>query len=173
MPKVIDLPTATSMSDSDYLIMEASGGGTKKITKANARGTVPISQGGTGQTGLITGTTVSDLITVNSSNATITGVLFAVWGKVITYRITWKNVNDISVPANGNITNIGIGTIVSGKRPAIAETAGWSNGDGAGGAWYRIQNTGAVSLGAVESTGAARTIAAGTEFNLCATYIIA
>lgn len=36
MPKVIDLPTATSMSDSDYLIMESSGGGTKKITRANA-----------------------------------------------------------------------------------------------------------------------------------------
>lgn len=36
MPKVIDLPTSTSMSDSDYLIMEASGGGTKKITRANA-----------------------------------------------------------------------------------------------------------------------------------------
>lgn len=38
MPKVIDLPTSTSMSDSDYLIMEASGGGTKKITKANVDG---------------------------------------------------------------------------------------------------------------------------------------
>lgn len=36
MPKVIDLPTSTSMTASDYLIMEASGGGTKKITKANA-----------------------------------------------------------------------------------------------------------------------------------------
>lgn len=36
MPKVIDLPTASSMNDSDYLIMEASGGGTKKITRANA-----------------------------------------------------------------------------------------------------------------------------------------
>lgn len=36
MPKVIDLPTATSMSGSDYLIMESSGGGTKKITRSNA-----------------------------------------------------------------------------------------------------------------------------------------
>ncbi len=36
MPKVIDLPTSTSMSDSDYLIMEASGSGTKKITRTNA-----------------------------------------------------------------------------------------------------------------------------------------
>lgn len=35
MPKVIDLPTATSMDNGDYIIMEESGGGTKKITKAN------------------------------------------------------------------------------------------------------------------------------------------
>lgn len=36
MPKVIDLPTATSMDDGDYLLMEESTGGTKKITKYNA-----------------------------------------------------------------------------------------------------------------------------------------
>lgn len=35
MPKVIDLPTATTMDDSDYLLMEESTGGTKKITRAN------------------------------------------------------------------------------------------------------------------------------------------
>lgn len=42
MPKVIDLPTATSMDDADYLIMEESGGGTKKITAANAVSTLGI-----------------------------------------------------------------------------------------------------------------------------------
>lgn len=36
MPKVIDLPTASSMDDTDYLLMEESSGGTKKITRANA-----------------------------------------------------------------------------------------------------------------------------------------
>lgn len=36
MPKVIDLPTATTMDGADYLIMEESTGGTKKITKSNA-----------------------------------------------------------------------------------------------------------------------------------------
>lgn len=36
MPKVIDLPTSTSMTNSDYLIMEESGGGTKKITAKNS-----------------------------------------------------------------------------------------------------------------------------------------
>lgn len=50
MPKVIDLPTSTSMSDSDYFIMEASGGGTKKITKDNALTPIKIAQGGTGGT---------------------------------------------------------------------------------------------------------------------------
>lgn len=38
MPKVIDLPTVTSITSSDYLIAEASGGGTKKITLKNAIG---------------------------------------------------------------------------------------------------------------------------------------
>ncbi len=36
MPHVINLPTATSMDDGDYLIMEESSGGTKKITRKNA-----------------------------------------------------------------------------------------------------------------------------------------
>ncbi len=36
MPKVIDLPTATQMDAGDYLLMEESTGGTKKITRANA-----------------------------------------------------------------------------------------------------------------------------------------
>lgn len=36
MPKVIDLPTATSMDNGDYLLMEESTGGTKKITLSNS-----------------------------------------------------------------------------------------------------------------------------------------
>lgn len=36
MPKVINLPIATQMDETDYLIMEESTGGTKKITRANA-----------------------------------------------------------------------------------------------------------------------------------------
>lgn len=36
MPKVFNLPTVTSMSNNDYLLMEGSSGGTKKITKNNA-----------------------------------------------------------------------------------------------------------------------------------------
>lgn len=35
MPKVIDLPTATSMDNADYLLMEESTGGTKKITRSS------------------------------------------------------------------------------------------------------------------------------------------
>lgn len=36
MPKVIDLPTVTTMDDGDYLIIEESTSGTKKITRQNA-----------------------------------------------------------------------------------------------------------------------------------------
>lgn len=35
MPKVIDLPTATTMDSGDYFVMEESTGGTKKITNNN------------------------------------------------------------------------------------------------------------------------------------------
>lgn len=48
MPKVIDLPTATTMDDGDYLLMEESTGGTKKITKSNALKNSYLSAGNSG-----------------------------------------------------------------------------------------------------------------------------
>lgn len=53
MPKVIDLPTSTSMSDSDYFVMEASGGGTKKITRANALSPIGTVVSGTDVTSIV------------------------------------------------------------------------------------------------------------------------
>lgn len=38
MPKVIDLPTTSAIDNGDYLIMEESTGGTKKITRSNMLG---------------------------------------------------------------------------------------------------------------------------------------
>lgn len=119
-----------------------------------------------------TNSTITSIITVNSDNATITKASYATYDKIAQLYLQWKNVNAISVPASGNITNITIGTLVSGKRPAIL-TGGWSNGDNAGAAWYNISTGGSITLGACESTGAARTIAAGTAFSCYATYILA
>lgn len=115
--------------------------------------------------------TVASIIAVDSSVATVTSAYAHVWGKVCQLVINWTNKTAITVPASGNISNVTIGTIAEGLRPAIL-TAAHSYGDSAGAAWYAITNQGAVQLGAVEGTGAARTIAAGTTFNLCAQFLL-
>ena len=116
--------------------------------------------------------TITDIISVNSSNATIVEAAYAQYGKIAQVRIIWTNKNALSVPASGNLTNVNIGTLVSGKRPKII-SVGSSHGDYAGPAWYYFNTSGAIALSAVESTGAARTIAADTTFQFYATYILA
>lgn len=115
--------------------------------------------------------TIANIITVNSDNATISSARYRQYGKVAQVQIDWKNVNAISVPASGNISNVQIGTLVSGKRPSTYSN-GTSAGDSAGQAWYNINLSGVISLGACEGTGAARTIAAGTTFNFYSTFIL-
>lgn len=113
----------------------------------------------------------ANVITGNSGVATITGATAYRWGKVCQLAITWKNDSAISVPASGNITDVTVGTLVEGLRPAIT-AGGQSNGDNAGAAWYYVNANGNVVLGAVEGTGEARTIAAGTTFNMYAQLIL-
>lgn len=115
--------------------------------------------------------TLASIINGNTANATITEAHHVTWGKVAQLYMAWKNVNAISVPANGNIANINIGTLVSGKRPK-AYSAAHSNGDNAGAAWYSVASNGDINLGALEATGASRTIAANTTFTLFMTYIL-
>lgn len=116
--------------------------------------------------------TVANIITPNSTNtASVRLIRFVKWGKMAQIYVAWSNKNAISVPPTGNIDNIEIGTFVSGKRPAIA-TVAISKGDVAGQAWYNIADTGILTLTAMEGTGTTRTIAAGTEFYISATYIL-
>ena len=112
----------------------------------------------------------SSIITASSA-ATIVTANYAQYGHVAQLYIAWKNKKAISVPASGNITNVQVGTIYSGKRPAIPSAA-HSYGDNAGAAWYYIGSDGNLQLGACEGTGKARTIAANSDFRLCTTYII-
>lgn len=146
----------------------------KALGLGSSTGALPITvaQGGTGQTAITKVTTISSVITVNTANATVTAAQYVQFGKIAQIYISWKNVNAITVPAGGNITNVGIGTLVSGKRPAIL-TGAWSHGDNGGAAWYNLGTSGSVALGACEATGTARTIAAGTVFTCFATYILA
>lgn len=116
-------------------------------------------------------TTIANVIEANASVATVTSVEMCKWGRMCMVTVNWKNESDISVPASGNITNLVIGTLVEGVRPAIT-TDGESHGDNAGQARYYINKNGTVQLGSVEGTGAARTIAAGSTFNMHAQFLL-
>lgn len=118
-------------------------------------------------------TTIASVITVNSTNATISSVNYKQWGKVASVKIKWTNKSAISVPASGNITNFDIGTIVSGKRPANDRVTWTTDGDNAGAAFGGISSGGVMNLGGCEGTGAARTIAASSTFVSYAAYIVA
>lgn len=115
---------------------------------------------------------LSRLISVNNANATLiegSGVRF---GKTVQIYIKWKTKNAITVPVGGNITNVLVGTLLFDYLKPIILTAAVSNGDLAGGAaWYTIHPNGEIYLGAVWTSGAQRTVAAGTEFSIMATYI--
>jgi len=116
--------------------------------------------------------TIGSYFTVTSANATLSAFQLTVNSGVCTVRIVWTNKSAISVPANGNITNITIGTLAAAYRPGTSFVAGHSHGDNSGAAWYSINRDGTVALGACEGTGTARTIAAGSTFLCLATYVL-
>lgn len=77
MPKVIDLPTTSSIDNGDYLIMEESTGGTKKITRGNVLGTA--------LRGIALGTTIYPELSIEPNGGSITVELRAsgVWHSAI------------------------------------------------------------------------------------------
>lgn len=119
----------------------------------------------------LTTAVAANVVTANSGVTTIDSAQARRWGKVCQLYINWKNVAAITVPASGNISNVTVGTVAEGLRPAIL-TAAHSYGDSAGAAWYYLNSQGNISLGAMEGTGVERTIAAGTTFNFLCTFIL-
>lgn len=116
-------------------------------------------------------TTRTNIITPGA-NITISSASYAQWGKVAMLFVNWKSSNQIYVSADGNATNVNVGTVVSGKRPAIT-TAGTSYGDNGGPAFYYFDANGSLQLGACGGTGSTRYVAANTEFQCCITYLLA
>lgn len=119
-------------------------------------------------------TNISEIITVNSTNAIIKAAQYTQCGKIAQLHIEWNNKKAITVPATGNIDNVEVGQLVAGKRPAVW-TAAHSHGDLMGAAWYSIPIDGIIKLGACDGTGAARTLAAQTgdiTFHIFTTYIL-
>ena len=119
-----------------------------------------------------TTTTIADVITANETNATISSVGYAQWGKIATLTVYWSNVNAISVPASGNIANLTIGTVVSGKRPII-RVHPQCDGDNSAIAFYSLSNDGTLQVGGFDSHGSAYTIAASSTHRLSVTYLLA
>ena len=113
---------------------------------------------------------VATTVLTTNSLFTFTNFRFVRSGRVAMLSFDWSYSFTISVPATGNITDLQIGTLREGFRPAtIAHPV--SNGNGVGPAWYHISTGGALILCAVEGTGTAQTIAANTTFNFACTYI--
>ena len=122
------------------------------------------------QQGIIETSTASQIVAA-ASGTTITAAHYKQWGRVACLRMRFTRTAAITVPAHGNITDIDIATVVSGKRPRM-QSYGFSIGNGAAQAWYALGTDGVISLCACEGTGASRTIAKGTEFSFYCTYIL-
>lgn len=118
-----------------------------------------------------TTTESSNIITANTSNVTISGASYAQWGKLAMLQVNFTNKNAITVPASGDTTNLEVGTVASGKRPAI-QCAAVCDGDGAH-AYAYIGTGGSMKVGGFDSRGAQYTITAGTSFYMYATYVLA
>ncbi len=121
--------------------------------------------------GIIETSTISQIV-VAKSGTTITEAVYKQWGRVASLRIRFTRTSAITVPAHGNITDIDVATVVSGKRPRM-QSFGFSGGNGAGQAWYSLGTDGVVTLCACEGNGSSRSIAKGSEFSFYCTYILA
>ena len=104
-----------------------------------------------------------------ASGITVNWFGYSSWGKVVCVVMSWKSSSAISVPADGNITDKDIGTFASSIRPPM-EIHGVSSGDPQ--CWYWFGTNGVLKVGAFEGNGAARTIAANTNIDFYATWVL-
>lgn len=117
---------------------------------------ITIAQGGSGQTGVVTESTVSNVISAGSG-FTISSVSYKQWGKFVQLHISAK-----ATSAQSTGALVTVGTIVSGKRPAIASAVNYAN--------ITSLNYGSInSSGVVSIYG---TWGANKEIPLMATYIL-
>ena len=72
-----------------------------------------VAQGGSGQTGVITETTVSEIATP-ATGWTITSATFARWGKLAAIELNIKTTEQVTVTYTDPVA-----TLVQGKRPAV------------------------------------------------------
>ena len=100
----------------------ASWGGNNQAFFRNASnmnaGTLGISYGGTGQSGVTNDNTITDVITA-SSGITISGASYRKWGKFVQLNVDFKRSSAIA-----NNTNVTVGTLTTGHRPVAIASGG-------------------------------------------------
>ena len=148
--------TAASASDagSSGLVPAPAAGSQGKFLKGDGTWATPaVSEGGTGQTGTGSTTTISNIATA-ATDCEVTTAQYAYWGKVAMVRLVVKKTTAVS---SGTTT---LCTLASGKRPKYNAPAIW--------AWNKA---GQISTsGAVQVNGA---ISAGSSLTILATFILA
>ena len=145
------------------------GNGTSDSNRSNA---FAITWDGRPEYGTDVSTSVLADIISAESGVTFTRAKYVQSGRVAMLEVRFSLSSTLSVPANGNFGDITIGTLVTGKRPAIGCHPA-SDGDGAGITAYYLDTSGHLILCAADSRNVAYTIAAGGEFTAACTYIIA
>lgn len=150
----------TSASDNYGTYALIIGNGTSDTNRSNA---LTVEWDGTVHHGTDYQTsTIGDIFTA-ASGVTVVGAQYAQWGKMAQVYLQLQYNSNIGA---GNISNINLGTIAAGKRPAIKTACG--TGEGGPVIATHIFTSGAVVLGAT-----AHAITAGTTFTLGCTYILA
>ena len=118
---------------------------------------VTIAQGGSGQTAVSSVTTISSIITA-ASGWSVSSATYKQWGKLAMVNITFKK-NSTAISSNSDMT---LGTLVSGKRPALyCQASQYPNGS--------VSHAWITSGGVVHGYG---TWAANGEKDICATFLL-
>jgi len=118
MPKVIDLPNASSMNDSDYLLMESSGGGTKKITRANA---LPSTKNG-----VVSADTTAVTSLANNTNTTVQSMSLSAGIWIISGQLKVLGGGDFTVTLGISLIDANVQPSGGGSISIRATPSGWT-----------------------------------------------
>lgn len=91
------------------------------------------------------------------------------YGKVATVYITITLKSAVSVPVNGNSTDVAVATLPSGWRPPVTSVLMMPYEDG----YAVINSSGTVTITRFGSRGSSYTVAAGTEIRMLGTFVLA
>lgn len=109
-----------------------------------------------------------------ASGITITEAYAAKWGRYAIVRLVWKKSTNIVVPANGDVSNVVIGSYKTGWIPNCYHPA--KGADSNPNSMYMVDAFGSSNPGRIQLTdfasGNARTVAANTLFGLWDVYML-